>query len=118
MLRKLFGGGGTAASAGPVTVQEAERLVAHGDAVLIDVREQGEWEAGHVRQARHIPLGVLPDRLAEVPHDRAVLLFCRSGNRSGQATRLLLERGFTNARNVDGGVLAWERQGLPLEQGR
>lgn len=115
MLRKLFGGAGLSTAA--VDVLEAKRQLDAGDAVLVDVRERDEWTEGHIAGARHIPLGSLPARLAEVPRDRQVLLFCRSGNRSGAATRLLREQGFEQAANVEGGIIAWQRAGLPLKRG-
>lgn len=115
MFRKLFGGGGAAKAA--VDVTEARHQLDSHDALLIDVREPDEWAAGHVAGAKHIPLGQLPSRLAEVPRDREVLLFCRSGNRSGTATALLREQGYDRAMNVEGGITAWQRAGFPVSRG-
>lgn len=99
-------------------VLTAKRQLDSGDAVLVDVREPDEWAEGHVAGATHIPLGELPSRLAEVPRDREVLLFCRSGNRSGAATSLLRKQGFDRATNVEGGITAWRRAGLPVTRGK
>jgi phage shock protein E len=79
------------------------------------VRELDEWRAGHVAGATHIPLGELAAHLGEIPRDRELLLFCRSGNRSGRATQFLHQQGFTQARNVEGGIIAWTGHGFPVE---
>lgn len=80
---------------------------------LLDVREQDEWDAGHIEGAQHIPLGELGARLAEVPKEQVVLAVCRSGSRSDRAAKGLRQRGF-EAENLDGGVTAWSRAGLVL----
>lgn len=116
MLRKLFGGV-AANEQGALSVDEARAQLDAGGALLVDVREADEWRAGHVAGARHIPLSSLPDHLAALPRDRDILLFCRSGNRSGMATKLLRQHGFERAKNVNGGVTAWQQRGLPLVQG-
>ena len=95
-----------------VDVAEARRRQDAG-ALLIDVRDPDEWRAGHAPGARHIPLGALLERQAEVPCDRDVLLICRSGNRSSVALQQLVRQGRTNVFNVSGGMLAWTRAGLP-----
>ena len=80
---------------------------------ILDVREQDEWDAGHVEGAQHVPLGELGERLAEVPKDRVVVAVCRSGSRSDRAAKGLRASGY-DAENLDGGVVAWSRSGLPL----
>ncbi len=80
---------------------------------LLDVREQDEWDAGHIEGAQHIPLGELGSRLAEVPRDQMVVAVCRSGSRSDRAAKGLRLSGF-EAENLDGGVTAWYRAGLAL----
>jgi rhodanese-related sulfurtransferase len=80
---------------------------------LLDVREQDEWDAGHIDGAQHIPLGQLAARLAEVPKAQTVVAVCRSGSRSDRAAKGLRLGGF-QAENLDGGVTAWSRAGLPL----
>ncbi len=83
---------------------------------LLDVREDDEWEAGHIEGAQHIPLGELGDRLAELPAGRPIVAVCRSGSRSAAAVRGLKQLGYV-AQNLDGGVAAWTRAGLPLVDG-
>jgi rhodanese-related sulfurtransferase len=80
---------------------------------LLDVREDDEWAAGHVPGARHIPLGQLGARTAEVPQDEAVYVICRSGMRSGRATQALTGAGW-EAINVAGGMQDWAAAGRPM----
>lgn len=79
---------------------------------VLDVREQVEWDAGHVEGAQHVPLGELGTRLDEVP-DQQVLVVCRVGGRSAQAVAWMVQQG-RDAVNLDGGVLDWAAAGRPL----
>lgn len=88
---------------------EARQLLDDG-ALLLDVRRDDEWQAGHAPDATHIPLDQLATRTGEVPTDRRVVAVCRSGARSGQATRALRGAGL-DVVNLDGGMQAWSRQG-------
>ena len=117
MFRKLFGAA-PADTGAAIGVEEARRKLDAGEAVLVDVREADEWRAGHVAGTIHIPLGELAGRIGELPRDREVLLLCRSGNRSGRATRFLRAQGYDRARNVEGGIVAWAGCGLPVVAGR
>ncbi len=92
-------------------VGEAARLAASGAMLLLDVREPQEWEAGHAAQAVHLPLGRLADHSSA--DGRPVIAVCRSGNRSGDATRQLRRAG-VDAFNLSGGMLAWAEGGLPI----
>ena len=98
-----------------VAVAEAQRRQQAG-AVIVDVREPEEWHEGHVAGAKHIPLGALATRLSELPRDKEILTMCRSGNRSARAQALLQGQGFAPVRNVSGGIVAWERAGLPVQR--
>jgi len=80
---------------------------------LLDVREDDEWDAGHIDGAQHIPLGELGERLGELPQGRPIAAVCRTGARSGSAVRGLRQLGY-EAENLDGGVTAWMRAGMPL----
>lgn len=79
---------------------------------LLDVREPHEWEAGHIEEAVHIPMGQLAARQDEIAADRTVVAVCRSGARSGQVAAALQNAGY-DAHNLDGGMQAWDRAGLP-----
>ncbi|EWM14761.1 MULTISPECIES: rhodanese-like domain-containing protein [unclassified Kutzneria] len=84
------------------------------EAVLLDVREDDEWAAGHAPQAIHIPLGELAERIGEVPQDSGeVYVVCRMGGRSARATMYLNQSGW-DAVNVAGGMQVWHQQGFPL----
>jgi rhodanese-related sulfurtransferase len=83
------------------------------DAYLLDVREPDEWVAGHAPNAVHVPLGELVARLAEVPADEDIVVVCRSGARSAQATAYLNQAG-RRAVNLDGGMQAWAAAGRPM----
>lgn len=80
------------------------------DVVLLDVREDDEWVAGHVPGAVHVPMGQVPDRLDELPGDERLHVVCRSGGRSAQVTAYLNAAG-RDAVNVDGGMQAWATAG-------
>ena len=114
MFQRLFGGGSPARP--EISVDEAHTQLSGTDApVLIDVREQHEYRAGHIHAAKLIPLGLLTTRLGEIPQDRPVILVCRSGNRSSVATDLLLRAGYTRVANMRGGMLAWQQRGYPVK---
>lgn len=83
------------------------------DGWLLDVRELDEWVAGHAPEARHIPLGDLGLRSAEIPADQTVYVICRSGNRSAHATHALNGAGW-HAVNVAGGMHDWEAADRPM----
>ncbi|MFD4396831.1 rhodanese-like domain-containing protein [Kitasatospora sp. NPDC058478] len=82
------------------------------DAALLDVREQDEWDAGHVDGALHIPLGEVIARIGELP-DGKLYVLCRVGGRSAQVVQYLVQQG-RDAVNVDGGMYAWEGAGRPM----
>jgi len=89
-------------------------LEVHGDLdsyVLLDVREPMEWDAGHIEQALHIPMGQLNARVDEIPSDQPIVVVCRSGNRSQAVTDALNRAGWT-AHNLEGGMYAWQEAGL------
>lgn len=83
---------------------------------MIDVREPDEYAAGHIPGITLIPMGEVAERLSEIPTDKEVIVTCRSGNRSGQIVDFLRSQGFTNVHNMEGGIVAWEEAGYPVEQ--
>jgi rhodanese-related sulfurtransferase len=96
-----------------VSREEARKLVEEG-AQLIDVRADHEWNAGHIANARHVPLPELPHRTEEIDKDRPVVVYCRGGNRSSMATAALNEAGFEAVKITDG-IVGWNEDDLPLE---
>ena len=104
----------------PLTVREvdpreADRRRAAGSQ-LIDVREQVEWDAGHIAGARFIPQGILLEEIESAVPDRnaPIVLYCRSGARSGRMTVALQQAGYTDVVNMAGGILQWQADGLPV----
>ena len=97
---------------------EAQRLIADGGAILLDVREPDEYAAAHVADARLVPLGQLAASLTgslnDLPRAGTVVVICRSGRRSAEAVRLLQQAGFERPLNLAGGILAWRAAGLPV----
>lgn len=80
------------------------------DTLLIDVREPHEHAAANIPQARLIPLGSLMENLHQLPKDAEILVHCKSGGRSARAVRMLLDKGFAKATNIEGGIIAWLRE--------
>lgn len=103
-------------------VEQADTLKAtrlyNDDALVLDVREDKEYAAGHIPKAKHIPLGQLPSRLQELDKfkSKPILVTCRSGQRSARACGILKKAGFETVYNQAGGILAWERANLPVTQ--
>jgi phage shock protein E len=99
-----------------VDVATVRALQGRDDVILIDVREPEEYAAGHIPGVHLIPMGEVPSRLNEIPTDKTVIVTCRSGNRSGQITDFLRRNGFTRVHNMQGGLLAWQEAGYPVEK--
>lgn len=95
-----------------VTPTQAAAMVEQG-AILIDVREPHEWQAGHAPKARHIPLAQLHRRVNEIPPGRPIVTVCRSGARSARAAAFLAGQGRAVS-NLAGGMYAWFRADLPV----
>lgn len=96
----------------PIGLDQARRLISSGAAVLVDVREQHEWDAGHAAEAVHMPLGEL--EATALPPGTPIVTTCRSGGRGSRAAAALLAAGLP-ARNLIGGMRGWRDAGLPLE---
>ena len=97
-----------------LTPQEAAERIAAGEADLVDVREPYEWEAGHIDAARHVTLPELAEFAQTLDPERPVVFVCRVGGRSAMATDAFRRAGF-DAYNLGGGMVAWEREGLPFD---
>lgn len=94
---------------------QARKLVQEG-ALLLDVREQGEWNEAHAPQAELLPLGMLTEASSKLPNDKKIVVVCRSGNRSNTAAGFLNARGY-EAVNLAGGLGAWAAAGGELVNG-
>ena len=112
-FRNLMGGGVPA-----VDVKQAAEM--QGDdvgALIIDVRERNEYTQLRAKGAVLLPLGRLNGRVKDLPRDRELLMMCRTGGRSANATQFLQAQGFENVTNVNGGMVAWHNAGLPTTSG-
>ncbi len=92
--------------------EASEKIAA--DAVLIDVRQDYEWEAGRIADAEHIPLERLPAASEEIDRDRPIVFVCRTGSRSALATQVFRASGY-EAYNLAGGLEAWIEEGRGIE---
>jgi len=94
--------------------KDAAAMLANKQAIIVDVREDSEWQEQHIPGAVHIPLGQLDKRLVELNgyKNSPIITQCRSGMRSAQAQSILKSAGYTQVYNLDGGIQAWQQQGL------
>ncbi len=100
-----------------VTVSELKELLDNNaDITLIDCREQGEWDEARIEQAKLIPLSDFQNQYSEILKDKdaKILIHCRSGKRSLQACQILMQEGYSNLSNIEGGILAWDENGFPI----
>ena len=94
-------------------VPEVSVAALPADAVLLDVRDDDEWIAGHAPDAVHIPMPDLADRLDDIPDADELYVICRTGGRSARVAEYLNANGW-DAVNVDGGMMLWQRLGRPM----
>ncbi|SNS18159.1 Rhodanese-related sulfurtransferase [Noviherbaspirillum humi] len=99
-----------------VSLLQATQLMNQGKSVIVDVREPSEFAAGHLRDAKNIPLKELPNRIGELEKSKAktIIIVCQSGARSAQAASQFTKAGFSDVASLEGGQAAWQAQGLPL----
>lgn len=97
-------------------VNNAVRLMNDDKTIVVDVREDNEVEDGVIQGAKHIPLANLQTRIGELEKFKSdpIVVYCRTGNRSGGACKTLTTAGFENVNNLEGGIMAWETASLPL----
>ena len=100
-----------------ISPKQASVMHAEQKAVIVDVREDSEWNEQHIPGAIHIPLAQLNERLPELKQykDSPVITQCRTGGRSAQALDVLKSAGFSKVYNMDGGIKAWDDAGLKTE---
>ncbi len=112
----LFASRGTTSAAQHISPADYQSQFASSTApyMLIDVRTPDEFATGHIHGAVNISVDTLQNHLNEVPHDIPVVVYCHSGNRSGQAAQILTQAGYTNLYDL-GGINTWEAQGFPIE---
>jgi len=100
-----------------ISPKEAAAMNTGKEAIIVDVREDTEWNEQHIPGAIHIPLAQLNERLSELKQykDSPVITQCRSGRRSAQAFDVLKSAGFSKVYNMDGGIMAWDKAGLKTQ---
>jgi hydroxyacylglutathione hydrolase len=98
-----------------ITPKAANEMIADGNVQLIDVRNQDEWDAGHVPGATLIPVDDLFSRIDELDHDKKLLFICAMGVRSALACEMAAAFEYTNLFNIEGGTGAWAEDGYPIE---
>lgn len=107
----------TGASATPkLSIQEFATKAAEPNVIVLDVRTPGEFAQGHLANAINIDFqsGIFEQEVAKLDKDATYAVYCRSGNRSGQAVKVMEELGFTDMYDMDGGVIDWAAAGQPL----
>lgn len=99
-------------------VVDAVQLINRQDAVIVDVREIGEFKSGHIPHARNLPVDQIQGRLKELEkfRNRPILLTCATGNRSSTAGTTLQKAGFAQVFCLAGGMGAWQQAGMPVEK--
>ncbi len=110
--REAGGAIGTVAQVDARTLADAQRT---GTVAVLDVRDESEWDEGHLAEAIHLPLATLASRLGDIPRGRPIVVHCQAGSRSAIAASLLTASGIPDVRNLTGGIAAWPG---PLVHGR
>jgi rhodanese-related sulfurtransferase len=112
----LLAGCSSSPSAIDLSVTEFSAKTAESGVVTLDVRTPGEFAEGHIEGARLIDFqsGNFENEIATLDKNATYAVYCRSGNRSGQAVKVMQDAGFTNVFNMNGGVIEWANAGLPL----
>jgi rhodanese-related sulfurtransferase len=120
MFRNLFGGpAATTTSPATIAAPELKKRLDGGERLyLLDVRSSEEYaQDGRIAGSHLLPLPMLAMRLSELPKDTPIVCVCRSGNRSGVAAEQLARQGFSDVINLSGGMVGWQRAGLPTQRG-
>jgi rhodanese-related sulfurtransferase len=91
-----------------------ERIVSGDDVLLVDIRTPAEIAQGAIPDAMQLPMHLIPIRINELPKDRDLVLYCRSGARSYQACAYMMQQGYDRVLNLRGGIIAWARHGYPI----
>ena len=98
-----------------VNVKTTWEMKERDDVCLLDVREQWEYEVGHIPDVLHLPMSQIANRLNEIPSDKTLIISCKSGQRSGRVTNWLKQSGYEEVYNMQGGILAWNRAGYTVQ---
>jgi rhodanese-related sulfurtransferase len=101
-----------------VSAAQATNLINREDALVVDVRDAGEYGAGHVLGAKNVPLAQLESGASDVAKkkDSTLIVYCDTGDRAAKAAAALKKQGYTKVVNLTGGLGAWKQAGLPVER--
>lgn len=101
-----------------LSCQQAVMLINRSDAVLLDIREKKDFDAGHIVDSVHIPMGKLGGRISELDKYKAkpIIVACRLGQQSADAVKILKSAGFEQVMRLNGGITEWRSDNLPLVQ--
>ncbi|MCW8983544.1 MAG: rhodanese-like domain-containing protein [Gammaproteobacteria bacterium] len=94
-----------------IDVHELHNMISSDDVLLVDVRSHAEVTQGAIPGASHLPLHLLPLQLDQLPRDKKIVFYCRTGARSAQACLYAANQGSDNVINLRGGIVAWVREG-------
>ena len=97
-----------------ISVEQAKQMIDNNEVFLLDVRTQEEFDEGYIEGAILIPDYELESRLSEVPEDAKILVYCRSGRRSVDASNILIDAGYTDVYNMLGGINDWKDAEYPV----
>ncbi len=96
------------------SVELESRLATSKELYLLDIRSEAEVVRGMLPNSEHLPMHMLPMKMNEFPHDKEIVLYCRSGARSYHACMYLMQQGFRNVINLKGGIIDWARNGFEI----
>ena len=99
-----------------ISIETVHQVKDQDDVFVIDVREQDEYDQWHIPGVTLIPMSTFQDNMDQLPTDKEIIVTCNSGNRSGQVTDFLLQNGYTNVHNMEGGIVAWDKAGFEVNQ--
>lgn len=100
-----------------ISAYESKQKISDG-AFLLDVRQPEEYQEAYIPGAYLIPLDELEERIDEVPEEKEIVIYCRTGNRSKDAYRILSKAGYANVTSIDGGIYAWAQEGYEIDYGQ
>lgn len=100
-----------------ITAREAVRLINDRDAIIIDIREPGDYKAGHALNARNIPVGRLEEQAAKISpkKDKPIVVYCKSGTQSPSARQTLEKAGYSEVYTLKGGLYGWQEDNMPMQ---
>jgi rhodanese-related sulfurtransferase len=97
-----------------ITVQQGKEMIDSGEVFILDVRTREEYNESHIMGSILIPVQELDIRFKELPQDKKILVYCRSGSRSVTASEILVKNGFTQIYNMQGGITGWKNAGYEV----